>query len=99
MNSQAYRTLFPFFMIIIVALLLVWRLVGPRTLDSSPEVTFCTGNTTAYRVKSGDTCWDVSQGHGLTLKQLREANPGLDCERLTPGEILCLPPNDTQRRK
>ncbi|GJE89635.1 carbohydrate-binding module family 50 protein [Phanerochaete sordida] len=100
MNSQAYRTLFPFFMIVIVALLLVWRLVGPHFHDDSgtPQVSFCTGNTTAYRVQAGDTCWDISQGHSFSLKRLRDANQGLDCDRLTPGEIICLPPSDPQRK-
>ena len=99
MNSQAYRTIFTFFMIIIVALLLVWRLVGqPMYNETPPEVSFCNGDTHAYRVKSGDTCWDIAQANGFSLKKLREANEGLDCDRLTPGEIICLPPEGAQRR-
>lgn len=86
-------------MIVIVALLLVWRLVGSRIRDDSrPEVSFCTGDTTAYRVEAEDTCWDISQEHSFSLKRLREANQGLDCDHLTPGEVICLPPSDPQRR-
>lgn len=85
-------------MMIIVALLLVWRLVGPTSHSSPPEVSFCTGDTHAYRVKTDDTCWDISQAHGFSLKQLREANPGLNCDLLTPGEMICLPPSNKERR-
>lgn len=90
--------MFPFFMIVVVVLLLVWRLVGPFSHAEPPEVTFCTGDTRPYRVVPGDTCWDISQTHGFTLKQLREANPGLNCDLLTASEMICLPPRNARRR-
>lgn len=98
MNSQAYRTLFPFFMMILVVLLLVWRLAAPFSHPSEPEVSFCTGKTHAYRVEAGDTCWDIAQANKFPLKELMEANRGLDCDKLTPGEIICLPSTDSERR-
>jgi hypothetical protein len=85
-------------MMIIVALLLVWRLVGqPAHSEGPPEVAFCTGDTHPYRVNPGDTCWDISQANGFSLKKLKEANQGLDCDHLTPSEIICLPPSGAQR--
>ena len=99
LNTQAYRTLFPFLMIIVVVLLLVWRLVGSFAhTETPPEVSFCTGETHAYRVVKGDTCWDLSQSNGFTLKQLRDSNPGLNCDSLMPGETICLPPRSSKRR-
>lgn len=89
-------------MMIIVALLLVWRLARPLNHhDGKPEVSFCSELTLPYRVAAGDTCWDISQSHGFSLKQLMEANRGLNCDLLTPGEIICLPEGKQadQRRK
>ncbi|KAK0473110.1 hypothetical protein IW261DRAFT_1553218 [Armillaria novae-zelandiae] len=48
-NPGAYRTLFPFFLIIAVVLLLVWRLI------LSPG-----SGMQAYWVQAGDSCWEIA---------------------------------------
>jgi membrane-bound lytic murein transglycosylase D len=36
----------------------------------------------AYRVRPGDTLWDIAQRHGVTVKELEEWNPGAETLRL-----------------
>ncbi|KAH8094642.1 hypothetical protein BXZ70DRAFT_350497 [Cristinia sonorae] len=90
-NTQAYRTMFPFFMMVIVALLLVLRLMSPNHHTEDPVLEMCTDYQHAYRVKEGDTCWDIATSRGFTVDELVKANPGLECKLLTPTEIICLP--------
>jgi hypothetical protein len=87
-NVSAYRMLFPFFLIIAVVLLLVWRLIVSPGL--SPPAA-CPHKTKGYWVQPGDSCWDISQAHGCSLDTLRELNPQVDCALLTPGTTVCLP--------
>ncbi|KAI0082124.1 hypothetical protein K474DRAFT_1586024 [Panus rudis PR-1116 ss-1] len=91
-NAAAYRTLFPFLMIIMVVLLLVIRLAMHSGDPGQPEVALCTGDNRPYRLKSGDTCWALSKEGGFSVDDLRATNPGLDCDKLTPTQIICLPP-------
>lgn len=91
-NTNAYRTFFPFLMMVIVALLLVLRLIAPHAHTEDPVVAMCSGFSHAYRVQSGDTCWDIAHSRGFSVDDLLDVNPGLDCKKLTPSEIVCLPP-------
>jgi len=90
-SGGPYRMLFPFFLIIIVVLLLVWRLIvfpgfGPVKYSKCPE------GSTRVVVAAGDTCWRIAEAHGCGLDELRKANNGkLVCERLIPGDKICVP--------
>lgn len=88
-DTNAYRTLFPFFLIIAVVLLLVWRLIVSPGL--SPPVSTCPKTTTLYWVQPGDSCWDISQTHGCSLDAFKELNRKVDCTVLMPGTTVCLP--------
>ncbi|KAI0931229.1 hypothetical protein AcW1_001315 [Taiwanofungus camphoratus] len=92
-NSSAYRMLFPFFLLIVVALLLVFRLIfaPSRAAPGPPDARLCPGTSEAYRVKAGDTCWGLSQSRNCSLDGLLLANPGLECDNLIPGQSICLP--------
>lgn len=88
-NPGAYRTLFPFFLIIAVVLLLVWRLIVSPGLSTHTSI--CPKKTTGHWVQPGDSCWEISQAHGCSLDAFKELNPKLDCASLTPGTTVCLP--------
>lgn len=90
-NAGAYRTLFPFFLIIAVVLLLVWRLILSPGLAS--PATVCPKKTTAYWVQPGDSCWDISKARGCMLAEFMELNSKVDCSTLMPGTTVCLPNN------
>ncbi|CCL98055.1 uncharacterized protein FIBRA_00049 [Fibroporia radiculosa] len=83
----AYKMLFPFFLLIVVALLLVIRLVH---YPSEPAV-LCPDKSELSHIKKGDTCWKLSQARNSTLDELLDVNPGLDCDGLVPGQGVCLP--------
>ncbi|KAF8892860.1 hypothetical protein CPB85DRAFT_1230453 [Mucidula mucida] len=91
-TPASLRSLFPFFLIIGVVLLLFFRLFPfPTSSSSNP----CPKpDTSAYWARPGDTCWDIAVQHGVTLEELELANPSVNCERLMPGNTLCLPVKD-----
>ncbi|KAI0042266.1 carbohydrate-binding module family 50 protein [Auriscalpium vulgare] len=85
-TENSYRVLFPFFLIIIVVLLLVWRLTGTTRASHA-----CPAGSTPSTVVAGDTCWDIAQVHGCALDALLALNPALRCEHLRPGDRICVP--------
>jgi len=89
-NTSAYRTIFPFFLLVAVALLLVWRLVLYPTSSPAPSPP-CPDKTEPYWVKSGDSCWEISRVHRCSLEQFKDLNPKVDCDKLMPGRRVCLP--------
>jgi hypothetical protein len=82
--------LFPFFLIIIVVLLLVWRLVISPGLTPVKYLK-CPEGSARVAVAAGDTCWRIAEAHGCGLEDLRKANADLVCERLIPGDQICVP--------
>lgn len=97
-NVGSYRTLFPFFLIIAVILLLIWRLILSPGLSTPTKK--CPEGTSSYWVQPGDNCWEVARERGWTMDKFKEANPKVVCEPLMPGTSLCLPPskNAPERR-
>jgi LysM repeat protein len=66
-----------------------WRalLQGLRdTADAIEDVTpeACDGHV----VKKGDTLWSLSKEWGVTVDQIKEANPGLDPNNLDVGDCI-----------
>lgn len=60
----------------------------PRpTVSVGPIVPAC---ARSYKVVPGDYCWKIATDNGLTLDQLYQLNPGLNCEPLQVGVNLCL---------
>ncbi|KAI0271438.1 hypothetical protein BC834DRAFT_442492 [Gloeopeniophorella convolvens] len=89
-TGSPYRMLFPFFLIVIVVLLLVWRLVVSPGL--TPEkYPRCPEGSSRVTVVAGDTCWKIAKAHGCGLEALRKVNGSLRCERLMPGDQICVP--------
>ncbi len=53
------------------------------------------GGTTTYRVRRGDTLYDIAREFGVSVSELRRLN-GLSGSRIYPGDVLQIPPR--QRR-
>ncbi|KAJ7146512.1 carbohydrate-binding module family 50 protein [Mycena epipterygia] len=88
-HNSAYRTLFPFFLLIGVVLLLIWRLILYPGLAPPKEV--CSADAISYLVEPGDSCWEISRAHGCSLDEFKKVNPKLECDSLMPGTTVCLP--------
>ena len=43
-----------------------------------------------HTVVSGNTCYDLSVSYGLTLQELLNLNPGVNCNSLQIGQQLCV---------
>ncbi|TBU26622.1 hypothetical protein BD311DRAFT_667186 [Dichomitus squalens] len=89
-NTNAYRLILPFFLIVAVVLLLVIRLVHSST-SSPPKAIHCPGTSEAYYISRGDTCWDLAQTRGCSVDDILNINSGLKCETLALGQSICLP--------
>lgn len=89
-NANPYRSLFPFFLIIAVVLLLIWRLILSPAMFPGPS--HCPEGTGLYYVQPGDSCWHIAKMHNCSLEKLQELNPKVQCDPLMPGASLCLPP-------
>jgi len=92
-NTHAHRMLFPFLLLVAVALLLVIRLVYYRTRadPEPPTAGLCPGTSKMGQVEAGDTCWKLSQARNSTLEEFMNVNPEIDCNHLLPGQSVCLP--------
>ncbi len=44
-----------------------------------------------YTVRSGDTMFTIAQAQGVSLDALRAANPAVDPNRLSIGQLICIP--------
>lgn len=60
----------------------------PEVVEPTPVVPLMT----EYKIVRGDTPWEIAQRHGITVAQLREANPGMKDRALQIGQTLMIPP-------
>lgn len=89
-SNSAYRVILPFFLIVAVILLLVIRLAHSSTSDPN-NVIYCPGTSEVYHISRGDTCWDLAQTRGCSVDDILDVNSNLKCEKLVPGQPICLP--------
>ena len=84
-QSQDWRYMAPWLLIVIVVLLLVWYWFGPTFILR------CGDGLQPYRIRSGDTCWNIADSRATTVDELININKGLSCDRLKPGMQICMP--------
>ncbi|KAF2171142.1 carbohydrate-binding module family 50 protein [Zasmidium cellare ATCC 36951] len=80
-----WRYLAPWFVLVVVVLLVLWRFV-----TSTPAPLSCAEGLENYVVAKGDTCWNIADDRGWTVDGLKEVNDGLNCDKLMPGDQLCV---------
>jgi len=92
---QENAPLLSFFLLVALFLLGVFWLMRHALGNAAATraaVDLC-GGREIHAVRAGDNCWDVAHTRGwVGVKELLEVNPGLDCDNLQVGRILCLPP-------
>jgi peptidoglycan endopeptidase LytE len=57
----------------------VWLSTGPA------------GAATKYKVKKGDTLWEIAKRNKISLKSLEQANPGVKPRQLRVGQTIVVP--------
>ncbi|KAI1813922.1 carbohydrate-binding module family 50 protein [Poronia punctata] len=63
-----------------------------RSPKSSTEVVqSCSDATTRLKIRPGDTCWAIAEERSISLDALLSENKGLDCDKLSVGETVCVP--------
>lgn len=85
-KHEDWRYLAPWFVIVAVVLLLLFRYIN----SSTQAPLECGEGMENYVVAKGDSCWKIANDRGWSVEGLREANGGLDCEKLVPGDQLCV---------
>lgn len=88
-NREAWGYMFPFLLLAVVFLLLLFRFLDYGSGSAQPLN--CPEHSHTYTVKSGDTCWAIATDHGVELTQLTDLNPGLNCNKLMIGNDICVP--------
>jgi len=87
-NDAAWRYMLPFFLLVSVALLALFRYVGSA---STPTPLICGDNSIPYLVKLQDSCWAIANDRGATVADLEMLNQGIDCSLLHAGSEICVP--------
>lgn len=79
-----------FLLVGLFLLAMIWFISG-GSKGGSEVVRSCDDNATPYKIKAGDTCWAIAETGSISVDVLLESNEGLDCDKLSVGEIICLP--------
>ena len=51
----------------------------------------CPSGTTPYTIRAGDTFYQLSISHNVSLSAMLAANPGVNPDRLSIGQVICIP--------
>jgi hypothetical protein len=63
---------------------------GDLPRGSAGSKTALAANTTRYKVRGGDSLWEIARRHGTSVTQIKRAN-GISSSRLKPGQMLQIP--------
>lgn len=65
--------------------------VGQRICIPQQQVYPACPEGNYYTIKSGDNFYAIARRYRVSLDDLLEANPGVDPDRLRPGQVICIP--------
>jgi len=63
-----------------------------RTAAAAAASSTVNKNASTYKITSGDTFYGIAKKYGMSIDQLKAANPNLDPSRLSIGQIIRLKP-------
>ncbi|KAF2972544.1 hypothetical protein GQX73_g949 [Xylaria multiplex] len=79
-----------FLLVGLFLLVMVW-FISRGSRGSTEVVRSCDDGMTPYKIKAGDTCWALAEANSVSLDTLLKNNEGLDCDKLSVGETICVP--------
>ncbi|KAI1384796.1 carbohydrate-binding module family 50 protein [Hypoxylon trugodes] len=79
------------FLLVGLFLLFVFWVIGGTTFTKRVDPVTCKEDSSPYKIKSGDSCWAIAEGHHIPLESLLHENHGLDCDKLAVGGTICIP--------
>ncbi|GAP87772.1 hypothetical protein SAMD00023353_2801120 [Rosellinia necatrix] len=88
---QEMMPLLNWFLLVGVFLLVVVWFISGASKGSKDIVRDCGDGAAPYEIKAGDTCWAIAEARSVSLDLLLESNEGLDCDKLSVGETICIP--------
>lgn len=91
--KSSWRMLAPFLLLVCLVPVLAFKLtaMGSQAIRSSSVTRDCSlAGVYPIIAQKGDTCWDLAQGHSLSLDELNDLNEDMNCEKLSIGEVICL---------
>lgn len=68
-----------------------------KLVSKSTENTKTTTTKQAYEVEEKDTFYKLSVKYGISVEELKAANPGVNPDRLRPGTVLKIPVRATRK--
>lgn len=95
-NKEAVRTMLPFALLILVAMILLFKLLYRSGADSADhghkQIVHCRQGSHEVQVLKGDTCWAIAESYGMGVDEFLGlyGNEALDCDRLSIGQKICL---------
>ncbi|KAJ3156628.1 hypothetical protein HDU86_003852 [Geranomyces michiganensis] len=69
-------------------LLVVFALAAVNSAVAAPARALATCPT--YTVRGGDFCFGIAQSQHISVDDLKRYNPGLNCDTIQPGAVLCV---------
>ncbi|CZS91818.1 uncharacterized protein RAG0_02359 [Rhynchosporium agropyri] len=89
-DRAAWRYMLPFFLLVLVVLLTLFRYLGFGSESLSTPLS-CKEGFTGYFVKRGDSCWEIAHDRGIEVAELVRSNEGLNCDLIKTGIEICVP--------
>ncbi|KAI1360537.1 carbohydrate-binding module family 50 protein [Xylaria arbuscula] len=89
---QEMRPLLNWFLLVGLFLLAIfWFISGGSSKGGGEVARSCPDDATPYVIKADDTCWAIAEARSVNLDDLLQKNKGLDCDKLSIGETICVP--------
>ncbi|KAI0408568.1 carbohydrate-binding module family 50 protein [Xylaria palmicola] len=88
---QEMMPLLNWFLLVGLFLLVVVWFISGASRGGPAVVRSCGDDASAYEVRAGDTCWAIAEAKSVSVDALLESNEGLDCDKLSIGETVCVP--------
>lgn len=89
-NTSSYRYFLPFLLLVVVFLLMVIAPPWKQNFGFGRS-TACDDGGIRHDIRSGETCYALSQRYSTTVEELIKLNPKLSCDNLQVGRSICVP--------